>query len=86
MTHTKTVNQGELQYKAIRELLQCGHAYATLERYEEAYSSATKNFMQAGTKDDEARWFLVCEAVNAVAKILFDKKWTEVRRQAVAKL
>jgi hypothetical protein len=86
MTHTKTVNSGELQYKAIRELLQCGHVYATLERYEEAYTSATKNFMQAGTPDEEACWYLVCEAINAIAKILFDKKWTEVRRKAVAKL
>lgn len=81
MPHTKMLNQGELQYKAVRELLQCGHAYATLESYTKAFRLACKNFEQAGTNIEEARWELVCEAVNAVAELLFEDAWLEARRE-----
>lgn len=81
MNLTKNVNQSELQYNAIRQLLQCGHAYATLESYEKAFRMACKNFEHAGTDIEEVRWELVCEAVNAVAEMLFEDDWISSRRQ-----
>lgn len=79
--HSKNTNQGELQYTAVRQLLQCGHAYATLANYEKAFRLACENFDQAGTEQEEKRWQLTCEAINAVAELLFESEWLEARRK-----
>lgn len=78
------ISASAAQYNLVRKLLQCGHAYATMESYDSAFRVACDNFAQAGTDADLDRWGKAAEAIHCIASMLFGLQWDE-HRKAICK-
>lgn len=78
-------NLGQEQYDFVRKLLQCSHAYATLDRYESAFREAMDKASQNENGLEQDGWYKVCVIVDELGVLLFSHEWTFARSRIVSR-